>query len=272
MSFILDALKKAEQERARGLPPGLHAHVPLAPNRRLGLLVGLSLVAAGVIWSVFFRETATETVATANQLPAGVAAQGVDTGANTGEVNVPIDTLSTPPAPAELPNVAPLGADIDKVATVSAYQPPIALPTLATPITGASAPQLAQNGVPQMPIAEPSQQPVLIVQPAAEPPTPTVVSQIPTPEASYPAASVPAAPALPQIFELDYSVRNELPKMLLSMHVYNRDPQRRFVVINGKRLVEGEQIEGKVTIAAIVPTGIECEMNGTRFLFPRQTL
>lgn len=284
MSFILDALKKAEQERARGLPPGLHSQVPVAPNRRLGVLLALFLAAgAGVVWSVFFRETESETRTTAKQTPPAVA-NGATANA---QASRPTEIVSSQPVQAELPNAAPLPADMDKVTTVSAHQAPVPVPTLATPITGASSPQFAQSAPAQLPTVEPPQtavpiadqsatvvsppDPAAVIQPTAEPPIPAV-AQVPTPEPGNPAASVPAAPSLPQMFELEYSVRHELPKMLLSMHVYNRDPQRRFVVINGKRLVEGEQIEGKVTIAAIVPTGIECEMNGTRFLFPRQTL
>ena len=79
-------------------------------------------------------------------------------------------------------------------------------------------------------------------------------------------------PALPSIFELEYTVRHELPKMAVSMYVYNAQQQFRFVIIAGKRYAEGEQIESKVSITKIRADGLECEFKGTRFFYPRQSL
>jgi general secretion pathway protein B len=81
-------------------------------------------------------------------------------------------------------------------------------------------------------------------------------------------ASVPAA-GLPLVYELDYQIRHDLPKMNVSMHVYNAVASGRFAMINGKRLGEGDQIEGGVSIVQIRPDGIECDFRGTRFFLPR---
>jgi general secretion pathway protein B len=75
---------------------------------------------------------------------------------------------------------------------------------------------------------------------------------------------------LPLVYELDFPVRHALPKLNLSLHVYDPIPARRFVVINGKRYVEGDTVDAKVQLQQIVRDGIECAVDGTRFLLPRQ--
>jgi general secretion pathway protein B len=94
-----------------------------------------------------------------------------------------------------------------------------------------------------------------------------------TPVASMPLTPPAEAPAasggLPMYFELPYEVRHGLPKMNVSMHVYNAAAQKRFVIVNGKRHVEGDQIEGGVTIRGIRAEGMECEFQGTAFFYPR---
>ena len=70
------------------------------------------------------------------------------------------------------------------------------------------------------------------------------------------------------MYDLDYSIRHELPKMVISMHVYTeRGP--RFLLVNGKRIAEGESIENTVLVQRIVPDGFECEFRGQRFFYPR---
>jgi hypothetical protein len=81
-----------------------------------------------------------------------------------------------------------------------------------------------------------------------------------------------SAQGLPSVFELEYKVRYELPKMNVSMYVYNAQAAYRFVIIGGKRYREGEQVEAKVTVSQIRSDGLECDYQGTRFFYPRQAL
>ena len=98
-----------------------------------------------------------------------------------------------------------------------------------------------------------------------------VVPPVVTPPVVTPSPVAPE-PALPSVFELDYKLRYELPKMAVSMYVYNAQQQFRFVIIGGKRHAEGELIESKVSITKIRADGLECEFQGTRFFYPRQSL
>jgi general secretion pathway protein B len=66
MSYILDALKRADAERERGAVPGLHAHQLTTPaasgtaraRQRLGLLVGAAVLLACAAVAVWFAQTA----------------------------------------------------------------------------------------------------------------------------------------------------------------------------------------------------------------------
>ena len=49
----------------------------------------------------------------------------------------------------------------------------------------------------------------------------------------------------------------------LSMHLWNEDPARRFVVLNGQRMMEGDR-SGNVTLVEILRDGVLVERDGLR--------
>ena len=53
---------------------------------------------------------------------------------------------------------------------------------------------------------------------------------------------------MPSIDDMPYSVRKDLPNMLISMQVYSADATRRFVVVDGERKVEGDTIKDTVAL------------------------
>jgi general secretion pathway protein B len=60
-----------------------------------------------------------------------------------------------------------------------------------------------------------------------------------------------------------------LPPLRLSMHVWNADPARRFVILGEARAVEGEAAGDDLRIVEIRRDGVVLEFRGTRFLLPR---
>ncbi|KAB2899749.1 MAG: hypothetical protein F9K31_06865 [Dokdonella sp.] len=88
----------------------------------------------------------------------------------------------------------------------------------------------------------------------------------PASPASRPAA---AAPAYPSVWELPYSVRKDLPALNLTLHMYAAVPTDRFVVVNGERHGEGDEIADGVTLVQISADGVVLEFKGQRFTFPR---
>lgn len=110
--------------------------------------------------------------------------------------------------------------------------------------------------------------------PKADPAAPKAPPSLPPPVAAAPPVAAPAAPApaleqLPTHWQLPYSVRKELPELKLSMHVYSATPAQRFVVLNGNRQVEGDEVGGDVHVAEIRTDGVVLTYHGQRFLVPR---
>lgn len=108
----------------------------------------------------------------------------------------------------------------------------------------------------------------------APPPKPAAAPPVAAPPAAegQPAAAPAAAPALEQLpayWQLPYNVRKELPELKMSMHVYSATPAQRFVVLNGNRQVEGDELGGDVRVAEIRSDGVVLTYHGQRFLVPR---
>lgn len=85
-------------------------------------------------------------------------------------------------------------------------------------------------------------------------------------------AAAPATPALEQLpvyWQLPYNVRKELPELKMSMHVYSATPAQRFVVLNGNRQVEGDELGGDVHVTEIRSDGVVLTYHGQRFIVPR---
>ncbi|MGH8121694.1 MAG: general secretion pathway protein GspB, partial [Rudaea sp.] len=90
-----------------------------------------------------------------------------------------------------------------------------------------------------------------------------------TNSAAPPPASPPADAPVPSIDDMPYSLRKELPDILISMQVYSPDATRRFVVVDGDRKVEGDTIKDAVALREIRANGVVLEFHGQRFFMPR---
>lgn len=171
--------------------------------------------------------------------------------------------LGTPPAqtvPNDPAGVAAKAA-VKQKQGVDAGTPVAAAP--APPKAAAAPPTL--NNATTKPAAPPSVPP-----PAA----PTPVAQAPAPATAVPAASTPVAAApslesLPLYWQLPLNVRKDLPALKLSMHVYSPTPDQRFIVLNGNRQKEGDDLGADVRLTEIRVDGAVLEFHGQRFLVPR---
>jgi general secretion pathway protein B len=154
MSYILDALKRADAERERGTAPGLHTHHqipsdgPHAPDtkRRLWLAGGVMLLmlAAG-FW--FWRASGTPPAAPMN--PADMSAPNAATPAATSVASAP-----STPAPPMKPALVPV-AEAPPVKVMPLATPGTAKAVASTPAksaTSAPASTPAMAGVPAAPL------------------------------------------------------------------------------------------------------------------------
>ena len=93
-------------------------------------------------------------------------------------------------------------------------------------------------------------------------------------DASPPPAGPPAAPpatpratALPTADEVPDIAATALPPVKLSMHMWDADPARRFVILDGQRMAEGDR-SGGLTVVAIDRRGVMIERDGQRARVP----
>jgi general secretion pathway protein B len=225
MSYILDALRKADAERELGRVPGLNAQ-PL-PN-----------AAAGIDR---FDEDDDAASAERRQsasrwwpLAAGAALAAVGLGAagwtmlRGAEPAVPL-VAATPPVPAPAPPPVP-----------PAPSPTPATPEPAAPraATASPAPAAAPNR--SEPRPEPRQAPVR-----------------PAPR--------PAAAAVPPLEALEPGVRAGLPTFSVGGAVYSRDPASRMLIINGVISREGDALAGGVMLERIGPRLAVLRRDDVRF-------
>jgi hypothetical protein len=61
-----------------------------------------------------------------------------------------------------------------------------------------------------------------------------------------------------------------LPQLRLDLHVYAVHPADRFVMINMRRLHEGDSLPDGVRVDSITPEGAIMSYHGSRFLLPRE--
>jgi general secretion pathway protein B len=279
MSFILEALKKSEQQRQQqeSSPQKKRKRTislqSQQSDRRLlywALAGALSLTLFGGWW--FYGKAA----ATHEQPPA------MDR-----TMNAP--SAQNPPASPE----------------VSVASPAVASPAVASPSV-ASAPQQTAVAAtsPTKPI-EPSAGAVTPVQTAlaAEPaPVPSVYAAAPSRPVKK-ASAKRAKPAVevqrdkpvaeeflatdeqvatasteqtqlralgerPLYQDLSKGLRDRMPPMSMSMHFYNKDPNRRLVRINDRLLHEGDWVDRDLQLVEITVSGATLEFLGKTFILP----
>jgi general secretion pathway protein B len=96
----------------------------------------------------------------------------------------------------------------------------------------------------------------------AAPPTPAAPEAPATPPVPTPAPP-PAAPDLPT------SPPPQVPVPRMSVHVYSKDPARRFIILDSLRLREGEGTPDGLLVREIRPDGAVLEYQGARFFLHR---
>ena len=67
-------------------------------------------------------------------------------------------------------------------------------------------------------------------------------------------------------YELPLEFRNSLDLPRLDLHVYSDEPQDRFILVNLKKYREGERLESGLVLEEILPDGMVMSYQGERFL------
>jgi general secretion pathway protein B len=249
MSFILDALKKSENERQRQVGPSL-ADVQVSQRRNdkpwwMVAVAALLVLNLGVLLVVLMRDGGAKSsapqAAPANAPLPATAPAPVGT-----QVPLPASASrmprgNPPPAAATNPAVHSLADEADR------YEPdvaPEADPQLSSAATVPEGPPMVR------PIEAPAVAPS-----AVQPPPP-----------AQPAQNQEMLPTSTSLM----ASGTALPDMHLDIHVYAPKPADRFVFVNMRKYTEGQALKEGPTLERITPDGAILNQHGLRFLLPRQ--
>jgi len=157
---------------------------------------------------------------------------------------------------------APAAAVVATAPANPAQPTPAAADPAVTAPAQAAAPTAPTTPAPE--IQPPAALPPGTIAPPAMPPAAAAApaSQPLQPEPATPAQDIDIT-ALPKVSDM-MAAGVGLPTMQLNWHVYDAQPQGRYVLLNGARLREGEFTSEGVRVAAIVPTGVVVEWRGRR--------
>jgi general secretion pathway protein B len=242
MSFILDALKKSENERQRQIGPSL-ADVQVTRRRQdkpwwVVAVAALLVVNLGVLLIVLMRD------GDAQPSPPQAQPQGTD-------------QVSQPSAPQRTGQTYQNGNGV-AVATSPAVR------SLAD--EAASDPLLTSDPVTAGPLAAaqvPEGPPIVR---SIDPPA---VAPLPNPASCQSSEAANPNEVLPTLKELQASGRS-LPDMHLDIHVNAAKASDRFIFVNMRKYVEGQTLNEGPTVERINADGVILNQQGLRFLLPRQ--
>lgn len=231
MSFILDALRKSENERRQQAAPALAAAPQPAPveKRNIWIPILSGVLAANVLLVGYFVMTR------------GDSDDEINATADNTEVRSLRKESIVEPVPEPLPEQRP-AADLEFAApepVVAAINPAPVPPIPVVPFD--------PTPVAPSPLRE-----------AAAMPEPTIESE--------PAAVQDGLPSLSQVRS---SGQVSIGELRVDMHVYAGDPAKRFVFMNMKKYREGDQLDEGPLIESITPDGVVLQQGITRFRVDR---
>lgn len=271
MSYILDALKRADAERGLSVgattadvTPQAHGHPPTAPwwRSRTGVIVWLALLCVtglAALWWPSSKLAAPTPAASTDPSVSGPAlpsAQSPD--------------VATAPVPQATPNasVAPRTGPMPTPVAPSSTPSPD-----ASPSSTAAAARPAPILLPERPMAARPSAPVPAQVAAAStgaafgpdpvPPMPSAVTRqpAPTPPPAAPTAGATATPSAPMATGAPASA----PPVKVTGATYSDNPAHRMLIVNGKIVLEGQQIEPGLTLEVITPHSAVLNHQGSRF-------
>ncbi len=287
MSYILEALKKSEQQREIGRVPGIssvHENTTKSGDGHWRwLVVVVLLLNAGLLVLLLWPEAESESESASMPVPATKSAPIERSSAT-------VAPLARRPLPDE-PTVSrsPQAADSkpsvgrslpEPVKIESPSVPPVAEPGQLAVTTPAQSPvQQQRQASEKAPAPLDTRQPATVqppVRPAAvqPPPRTTVVQPPPRPAAVQPPpqpAARLASPALPVWPQIPSHLFQQLNGSLrLDVHVFSEQPQERFVLINMKKYKQGEKLQEGPQLDEITPEGVILSFRGQQFRLQAQ--
>ncbi|MGZ8180384.1 MAG: general secretion pathway protein GspB [Methylobacter sp.] len=227
MSFILNALRKSEQERQTRQPENVTDRIllPQPPQNRSNtakfiavLFIVNVLIITGFIW--FIRKDLLSAPGTTAQA-----------------VSLPLSAQETKLEPKPTPKAKPGTISIAELIEGEKPEP-------------APSPVIAKK-----PAAEPIKQPAMDSKPAQPiQATPPIAAPIKIqPDAPV---TIPEKEDIPFLNDLPFEFRQTLPKFTVNVFVYSQQPEERFVMIDMVKYKAGQQIKDTMVLKEILPDSL----------------
>jgi general secretion pathway protein B len=268
MSYILEALKKAQAERQLGNAPDIHTPAPIpvaaapgAANRKpllIGLGVGLAL--AGLAAGIVLRGKAPQGE------PAVLAQAGTPAGTNAA----PAVALPAAPAVQAAQAAQPAEAAAPLPAQAPSAAPPAAPPVAAAPPPAVAPPVVSRPAAPPAPrvaATAPAPSPASAREAVPEPVYLPAPARTPDPA---PAARVRAPdPVLEEnlrtLQQLPDAIQREVPKVAVGGYIYSPNPADRLLLVDKTLRREGEELAPGLVLERLMPKFAVMNYRGTRY-------
>lgn len=283
MSMILDALRKSEAERRRAEVPDLFDEAPVAAAARLAgpsrpwlwavAAIVVMLAVAAVIAARDTDAVAPDTVEVARPVPTTPATTAAPPALPSAALPTP--AMAPAPAPVSATTLPPAALAEPLPGTTVASVPPPAQPTAVVappaslPIPPPVSPQAATSAPPPAPTLSTAPRavaPAVLPPPAPGAPGNTAsTTTAPTAAAGTAAFTSPTAPM--RLSDLSIDERQQLPALKISMLMWNPASERRFAIVDGNRVAEGDRV-GDAVVDAITEDGVVLGWQGRRLKVP----
>jgi len=275
MSYILDALRRADAERSRGAVPGLHAQglpADLEPAARdyrplfwAAGGAGALLVAVIVILVVApWKQVQVPTEAHAALVPTpDLAPTPRDAAAAAAPAQMAQGELPAPQPGAIVPGARPVEPPVGRGnpppatpadARPAQPYPPSAQALRAAPPHDALADRAAAGRVATLEPRAPARAAVPAPQPAA-----------PVEHYGPPIAAARGNAPIPNVKDAPPDVRSQLPKLTVAGSVYSETPSARMVILNGQVVHEGDKLAPDTVLEQIRLKSAILNFRGQRY-------
>jgi general secretion pathway protein B len=247
MSYILDALKKSEQERGHGNVPGVQTIHSSSINYRKDskpvwpyILIIAIIVNIAVI--VYFN----------------VKEHAIPTAVSTG----PATKTSTSPDEAQSLAAPVVSASTAQPSAEAVKQPKAAVDQIRMADTGTP----ANQGMKQQPAT-----PFKKTTPAEASAAPGEIQTSKPAETEHSnTGNILASESSAEVIDyndLSPDIKSQLPAIIISAHVYSSNPQQRSIVINNNFMEEGEYLIDNIRLKEITREGAILEYQGILFRY-----
>ena len=262
MSYILEALRKADAERERGSVPDLQSQLlpgaavdddTEAPRRARrwwpGAVVGVLLLAAAALWWV------------------GTGRKAIDDApatATSGSASLPASAVAVPAVAAASASSAVAAAPVPQPA--SAAVPAAAPPPKAARAQGT---RPRQDSRPPTKTVSPPRAPLPTTATERKVPQVPAQAQAPSQDKDKAGTAPPEATGLVlRVNELPEELRRQLPALTVGGSVYSPQPDKRMVIFNGQVFAEGTMLTPELKLEQIRPKSAVLSIRGQRFELP----